>query len=250
MPRTSSGFQGLYIEEVKMMLLKRNIVSFIIAWGIIVFSVANIGATIVNTAWVSYYGGSESDTCTLTTPSFYSIKGKVKDSNGKGISYVNVDLSGDKLATYLTKENGYYEFTDLPLGNYTVTPGSAYWEEGFEPLSRNYAPLNQDYEDQNFEPNPSSKSKIIPIKNLFNPAKGEYTAIKYDLKDRCQVVIKLYDLLGEPIITLVDEEKDAGSYSIDWFGKNEEGSTVASGTYLLYFKAGDYKKIEKIIIIK
>ena len=64
------------------------------------------------------------------------------------------------------------------------------------------------------------------------------------------MITKLYDLLGEPIITLVDENKDAGSYSIDWFGKNEEGSRVASGTYLLYFKAGDYKRIEKVIVIK
>lgn len=183
-------------------------------------------------------------------PAFYSIKGNVKDSDDKGISYVNVVLSGDKSAIYWTREDGYYEFTDLPSGSYTVTPVSAYWKEGVEPISRNYSPLDHDCESQDFKSKQPPKSEITPVHNLFNPAKGEHTTIVYKLDKRCHVITKLYDLLGEPIITLVDENKDAGSYSIDWFGKNEEGSRVASGTYLLYFKAGDYKRIEKVIVIK
>lgn len=228
-------------------MLKRSGLAIIILLGAAALSVTNSGANIVNTACVFYYGGSCSDTCTIVPPLFYSIKGKIKDSDGKGIAYVKVVLSGDKSAVYWTKENGCYEFTGLPGGNYTVTPNSAYCE-GFEPTSRNYAPLDQDYEDQDFGcgiPPP-----IVPINNLFNPVKGEYTTILYGIDKRCHVTLRLYNLLGEPIITLVDEEKKAGSYSIDWFGKNKEGSTVASGTYFLYFKAGGYEKIEKIIVIK
>jgi len=177
----------------------------------------------------------------------YYIKGKVKDSGGKGIKGVEVTLSGYESETYYTKEDGYYEFLNIPfLGCYKITPSKPWYK--FEPSFREYNLPDHNYENQDFGFEPHNS--IIPINNLFNPAKGENTTIIYKLAKRCHVIIGLYDLLGESIITLVDEDKDAGSYSIDWFGKNKEGSTVASGTYLLYFKAGDYKKTEKIIVIK
>ncbi len=230
-------------------MLKKCSLIFIII-GIWLLPKITSGANIVNTAWVFYSGGgSGSDTCSIIPSAVYSIKGKAKDSDNKGVSYVKVELCGDKSATYWTKEDGYYEFTEIPSGDYIVTPTPVYGMQ-FKPSNRSYTGLAQDYTNQDFEIIASPPLPIIPINNLFNPAKGEHTTIVYKLEQRCHVIIKLYDLPGELIITLVDEEKDAGSYSIDWFGKNERGSTVASGTYLLYFKAGDYKKIEKVIVIK
>lgn len=231
-------------------MFKRSGLALILFLGTAVFSANNSGTNIINTAWVFYQGGSGSDSCTLAPSIPYSIKGKVKDSEGKGIRSVKVVLSGDRAATYYTGEDGHYEFTDLPRGDYAVTPTSAYMN--FDPPGRDYAPLTQNYENQDFESVCGEcHPTIIPINNLFNPAKGDCTTIIYELNKRCHVIIRLYDLLGEPIITLIDEEKGAGSYSIDWFGKNKEESIVASGTYLLYFKAGDYKSIEeKIIVIK
>ena len=206
-----------------------------------------ISATIVNTAHVFYSDMSGSDTCTIIPPASYSIKGKIKDSEGKGVSRLRVELSGDKSAVYWTEEDGYYEFSKIPFGsNIIVAPIPVYGMQ-FKPLSKIYTGLTQDYAEQNFE---IVSPTVIPVNNLFNPAKGERTTIVYKLEQRCHVIIKLYNLLNELIITLVDENKDAGSYSIDWFGKNEDGRTVASGIYLLYFKTGDYEKIEKIIVIK
>ncbi|MEK7814154.1 MAG: carboxypeptidase-like regulatory domain-containing protein, partial [Candidatus Desantisbacteria bacterium] len=181
-----------------------------------------ISATIVNTAHVFYSDMSGSDTCTIIPPASYSIKGKIKDSEGKGVSRLRVELSGDKSAVYWTEEDGYYEVAEIPSGNYRVTPAPAHGMQ-FEPLSKSYTGLTQDYTEQNFE---IVSPPVIPINNLFNPAKGEHTTIVYKLEQRCHVIIKLYNLLGELIITLIDENKDAGSYSIDWFGKNEDGRTV------------------------
>lgn len=229
-------------------MLKRGSLIFIIL-GVWLFPGIAYGINIVNTAWVFYSGGlSGSDTCTIIPPSpvLYSIKGKIKDSGGKGLSYVKIVLSGTNSAIYWTKDDGYYEFTGIPSENYIVTPTPVHGMQ-FNPSNRSYTGLSQNYTNQDFE---IVAPPIILTNNLFNPAKGEHATIVYKLEQRGHVIIKLYDLLGELIIVLVDEEKDAGSYSIDWFGKNENGSRVASGTYLLYFKAGKYKKIEKVIVIK
>ena len=77
--------------------------------------------------------------------------------------------------------------------------------------------------------------------NPFNPA----TEISYKLPVNEHVVLKVYDMLGRPIKTLVNKEQEAGSYTVRF---NAGGLT--SGMYLYRLKAGNYEQIRKMILIK
>jgi hypothetical protein len=58
--------------------------------------------------------------------------------------------------------------------------------------------------------------------NPFNPL----TKIKYSIPQSSNVVIKVYDILGNEVETLVNEEKQTGTYEITWYTK-----TLSSGIY-------------------
>ncbi len=63
--------------------------------------------------------------------------------------------------------------------------------------------------------------------NPFNPT----TALRYDLPENSRVVIKIFDMLGREVRTLVDATRPAGSYSVVWDGTNSHGSAISSGVY-------------------
>ncbi|MBI5554454.1 MAG: carboxypeptidase regulatory-like domain-containing protein, partial [Elusimicrobia bacterium] len=56
------------------------------------------------------------------SPAFYQIKGRITDLNGAGLAEVPVTLSGSATVNALTDSAGVYQFTDLAIGNYTITP--------------------------------------------------------------------------------------------------------------------------------
>jgi hypothetical protein len=64
--------------------------------------------------------------------------------------------------------------------------------------------------------------------NPFNPS----TEIKYDLPEQGQVVLSIFNVVGQKVRTLVDESKEAGYHRIVWDGKDDVGNGVASGIYL------------------
>jgi hypothetical protein len=77
--------------------------------------------------------------------------------------------------------------------------------------------------------------------NPFNPS----TTIIYDLPNASKVELKVYDLLGNELTTLVNEEKLAGIYEITF-----NGSGLASGTYFYQIKAGDFIQTKKLMLLK
>ena len=82
--------------------------------------------------------------------------------------------------------------------------------------------------------------------NPFNPS----TTIKYALPNASNVVLRIYDIMGREIRTLVNEEKNAGTYSALWDGRNNNGTTVSSGIYLYKINAGSYVETKKMILVK
>ena len=81
--------------------------------------------------------------------------------------------------------------------------------------------------------------------NPFNPS----TTIRYEIPERSFVTIKIYDVLGNEIATLVNEEKSAGSYEVIF---NTEASikNPASGIYFYQLSAGNYTETKKMILLK
>ncbi|MCD6167221.1 VCBS repeat-containing protein, partial [bacterium] len=85
--------------------------------------------------------------------------------------------------------------------------------------------------------------------NYPNPFNAT-TEIRFGLPRVSRVIIKVYNLLGDEVCTLVNEEKDAGFYSIYWNGKDDMGREVASGIYIYVMKAGDFVESKKTLLLK
>ncbi|MBI1936752.1 MAG: T9SS type A sorting domain-containing protein [Ignavibacteriales bacterium] len=79
--------------------------------------------------------------------------------------------------------------------------------------------------------------------NPFNPV----TKIIYEIPIDCHVTLKVYDLLGKEIATLVNEYKQAGQYSVEFRVKSGE---LSSGIYFYSIQAGQYFKYRKMILAK
>jgi len=82
--------------------------------------------------------------------------------------------------------------------------------------------------------------------NPFNPE----TTIEYDIEKDCDVTLKIYNLAGQLIKTLVDEYQTAGHHTITWYGDTDGGGEVASGVYFYRIKAGDKAAIKKMVVLK
>ena len=77
--------------------------------------------------------------------------------------------------------------------------------------------------------------------NPFNPE----TIINYQLTMNNYVTIKVYDILGREVATLVNEEKPAGKYSL-----NFDASKLSSGIYFYRIKAGSFTQTRKMILLR
>ena len=77
--------------------------------------------------------------------------------------------------------------------------------------------------------------------NPFNPV----TSIQYSIPSRSNVVLKVYDVLGNEVAVLVDEEKDRGVYTVTF-----DGSGLASGMYLYRLQAGNFVETKKMVLMK
>jgi arabinogalactan endo-1,4-beta-galactosidase len=82
--------------------------------------------------------------------------------------------------------------------------------------------------------------------NPFNPS----TTIRYTLSARSQVSLVVYNLLGQKIRTLIDEERNAGEFSIPWLGNDDAGRKVVSGVYFIRMIVGSISKTQKIVLVK
>lgn len=77
--------------------------------------------------------------------------------------------------------------------------------------------------------------------NPFNPI----TNINYEISQTNFVTLKVYDVLGQLIKTLVNEEKKSGSYSVTF-----DGSNFSSGMYFYQMKVGNFVQTKKMILLK
>jgi len=82
--------------------------------------------------------------------------------------------------------------------------------------------------------------------NPFNPS----TKIEYAVQQAGQVTIRVYNLRGEVVRTLVDTQRPIGEYAAVWDGKNDVGSSVASGQYFYQLSVGDFATSKKLLLLK
>jgi hypothetical protein len=87
--------------------------------------------------------------------------------------------------------------------------------------------------------------------NPFNP----FTIIKFKIQDSkfkvpIHTTLKVYNILGELVRVLVDEGKEAGTYTVYWDGKDDKGEEVASGIYFYQLTVEDRTLTKKMLLLR
>jgi hypothetical protein len=77
--------------------------------------------------------------------------------------------------------------------------------------------------------------------NPFNPN----TTINYQIPHTSFISLKVYDILGKEVATLVNEEKQAGTYEVEFPRRGEVTSPLPSDIYFYKLQAGNYSSVKK-----
>jgi uncharacterized Ntn-hydrolase superfamily protein len=82
--------------------------------------------------------------------------------------------------------------------------------------------------------------------NPFNPS----TTIEFECHIRKSIALEVYDILGQKIKTLVNEERMPGRYTVIWNSDNDFGEPVSAGIYIARLVAGEYSQNFKLSLIR
>ncbi len=86
-------------------------------------------------------------------------------------------------------------------------------------------------------------------RNYPNPG-NPGTTIEYTIPEKTSVRLEIFNVLGQKIRTLVNEEKLPGYYKIQWNGQDDGGASVPSSLYVYRIQAGSFAAVQKMIILK
>ncbi|MCK4784446.1 MAG: right-handed parallel beta-helix repeat-containing protein, partial [Desulfobacteraceae bacterium] len=85
--------------------------------------------------------------------------------------------------------------------------------------------------------------------NPFNPV----TSIRFTIgshQSPTHTALKIYNILGQLVRTLVNEEKAEGSYTLYWDGRNQNGEQVSSGIYFYRLETGEFTDVKKMLLLR
>jgi hypothetical protein len=200
------------------------------AWDIAQDSSGNVYVT----GWSTGTGGTQSDYTTIE----YRPNGDtvwVARYNGTGNSYdkataMAVDNRADVYVTGQSIGDGTnYDYVTIKYAQET----SEVWDRKEKEEKPTEFALYQNY------PNPFNPATTIGFK-----VKGERSKVSLP------IILKIYNVLGMVVRTLVNEERFPGSYQVQWDGRNDDGEEVASGIYFCLLKIGDFAEPKKMMLIK
>jgi hypothetical protein len=158
---------------------------------------------------------------------------KVIENNNQEFGDINPGETGESPNWYFFYVDSIPRNLDFDFKLNIYSNGYLFWQKDTSVIvgiEVNESALPQSYELYQNYPNP------------FNPV----TAIKFDLPRTSQVTLKIYNILGEEVATLVSAFLPSGAYKYDW-----NASGIASGVYLYRLQAGDgFIQTKKLMLIR
>lgn len=135
------------------------------------------------------------------------------------------------------------QISDLFIIDKTTGIGTLIGPIGLEGLQGiAFSRILTDVSDNSFIPNEFTLSQNYP--NPFNPS----TIIRYQIPKSGIVRLKIYDVLGKEVATLVDEYKEAGRYEVEF--NVGQSNSLSSGVYIYRLSSGNYTASRKMMILK
>lgn len=215
---------------------------------------------------------------TFSDSSTYKIA-KVRLLTDTGVNYwqhwikrfrLDVSTTGTRDEDFITvyedkkTDGGWESFYFIPvMAKYmklvlleTNVPFQGYYQIGefevykSETMYQSVANLNKNLGDQlNMQNHIDLPQAFYIAQNYPNPFNPE-TTIQFQLPVDSQVILKIYNMMGQEITTLVDGLLSAGNHSIMWNGRNNHSKKVPSGMYLYQFRAGNYNVTKKMVLLE
>jgi hypothetical protein len=87
------------------------------------------------------------------------------------------------------------------------------------------------------------------LANYPNPFNAT-TSIRFALAQDAHVRLDIYNILGQKVRTLLDEDQPAGEHSVLWNGTDESGNVVASGIYFTKIISGNQARVQRMMLLK
>lgn len=165
----------------------------------------------------------------------------IKNGQGIGTAVLNLEAASN-----------YTEFATDITWNSTDNPDSAYIEFVIVGVDSVHIGTTFYLDDLSFSPttgvnqNDNSPLKFELAQNYPNPFNPS-TTINYSVPKQSFVSLKVYNLLGQEVATLVNENKSAGTYKIDF---SASPGNFASGLYIYRLTAGDLVQTKKMMLLK
>ncbi len=132
----------------------------------------------------------------------------------------------------------YTYFNRYPLGAATVTTGRAI---KFLPVNQDNTPLALD------SPEVLRQSGLEPCRpNPFNPR----TTISFRIAENGPASLRIYDVSGRLVRTLVDGVVEAGTHEMAWDGRTVDGRAAASGIYFMRLETGDFMQVRQMTLVR
>jgi len=148
-----------------------------------------------------------------------------------------VDGSGTVVAVNNSTGNNPFTLTAPAPGTYTVNAG-------FKNPNRKWDSVMVDISVTGIEENPSRPASFKLFDNYPNPF-NPTTTISFSIPATGFTSLKVYDILGNEVATLVNEEKPAGNYEVRF-----DASSLSSGVYFYRLQAGEFINTKKMILMK
>jgi flagellar hook assembly protein FlgD len=145
------------------------------------------------------------------------------------------DVNGDEVDDIIASSDNYWTDTNH-RGEVFIFAGDSLITVGVE----------FDYSEETNKPSDFALRQNYP--NPFNST----TVIGYSLRftKPTHITLKIYNLLGEEVRTLVEKWQSKGDYQVKWNGRDDLGREVASGIYFYRLKSEDFTDTKRMMLIK
>lgn len=175
------------------------------------------------------------DTLKTKPDSMVTFQFSAQDPDGDSLRY---SVSGE--GATINPITGLFQYRSSSLGSYDI---KVYVSDGYNAVQDSFIvkvdnTVGVEDEDGSL-PTKYSLSQNYP--NPFNPS----TVINFSVPKTGQVILKVYNILGQEITTLVNEEITVGSHSVRF-----DGSGLSSGLYLYSIEAENYRETKKMVLVK
>jgi len=192
----------------------------------------------------------------VITPGFAKLTGFVKDNSNRpveGAFVFAVDENSNVYTYAVSDKNGFYQIEGFELTTYSIYVDKfGYSNNGVRTVTFDNQSVFQRQLNLTLTPETPTSSEsnyLVPEKfelgqnypNPFNPS----TTINWKSPESGLQILKVYNILGNEVATLVNEWREAGSYSIEF-----DASKLSSGTYFYKLTIGNFSEVRKMILIK